>query len=226
MNKENIIGIILNEDIKRTLFSFSFTWAIYQDVNVQTSSKEMLHVLSQQQNTICEKWTLTSYRQNQHILETRQAFKKLGIDPSRYRPAQEALFRKILKGENISSINTAVDVNNLLSLKYQWAMGIYDLDKIQGALEIKIGSPGEKYDALNGRTINACQKLVLCDRSGPIGGPYVDSSRTAVNMACRNLLHVVYLSSINFTQEILSDVKKTIIDHNKGEGGFYQILTS
>ena len=43
------------------------------------------------------------------IRATRQAYKKLGKDPNRYRPSAEALRRRILRGLPLYRIDTLVD---------------------------------------------------------------------------------------------------------------------
>ena len=45
-----------------------------------------------------EKYTLDSIKEMPAIQATRQAYKKCGKDPSRYRPSSEALCRRILRG--------------------------------------------------------------------------------------------------------------------------------
>src|SRR5690606_16985728 len=40
------------------------------------------------------------------IREWREAFRRLGSSPSRYRPSAEALLRRVLKGETIPEVNS------------------------------------------------------------------------------------------------------------------------
>ena len=47
------------------------------------------------------------------IFATRQAYKRLGKDPNRYRPSAEALRRRILRGLPLYKIDTLVDIVNL-----------------------------------------------------------------------------------------------------------------
>jgi len=57
--------------------------------------------------------TLSAYEQ---IAAVRGLQKSFGFDPTRYRPSSEALLRRVLKGQGLTQINTAVDVNNMCSL--------------------------------------------------------------------------------------------------------------
>ncbi|MDO7203563.1 hypothetical protein Q5M85_04380 [Paraclostridium bifermentans] len=49
-----------------------------------------------------------------NIADSRQAYKKLGKDPSRYRLSSEALLKRIVKGNDLYKVNNIVDINNLV----------------------------------------------------------------------------------------------------------------
>lgn len=54
----------------------------------------------------------------------------LGIDPTKQRPAQEALLRRVLRGEPLPRINPVVDAGNAASIKFIVPIGLYDIAKI------------------------------------------------------------------------------------------------
>lgn len=78
------------------------------------------------------KYTTDSIKEMPAIQATRQAYKKCGKDPSRYRPSSEALCRRILRGIPLYQIDTLVDLINLASIYSGHSIGGFDLDKIQG----------------------------------------------------------------------------------------------
>ena len=51
------------------------------------------------------------------IQATRQAYKRLGKDPNRYRPSSEALRRRILRELPLYKVDTLVDLINLVSIR-------------------------------------------------------------------------------------------------------------
>jgi DNA/RNA-binding domain of Phe-tRNA-synthetase-like protein len=55
--------------------------------------------------------------------DARALYKALGIDPTKTRPSNEALLRRVLKGEPLYRVNTLVDALNLCSLRYQLPFG-------------------------------------------------------------------------------------------------------
>jgi DNA/RNA-binding domain of Phe-tRNA-synthetase-like protein len=127
------------------------------------------------------------------INEWRQVFKMTGKDPNRYRHAAEALMRRVQKQNYLSSIQSAIDINNFFSLQYQVPIGIYDGNQLNEPVTIRIGQEGEEYPGLNGR-INSLNNLIISsDRQGPFGSPFVDSERSPVTEKTKNALHIIYL---------------------------------
>lgn len=127
------------------------------------------------------------------VSEWRAAFKKVGTDPSRYRPSQEALLRKIKRDGQPHQIHSAADLNNFFSVQYSIPLGIYDLDRIKPPVRLKIGNSEDCYDGLNGRVMHMEEKIVSADHDGAFGSPIVDSKRTCVTEKTKNALQIVYL---------------------------------
>ena len=71
----------------------------------------------------------------------RKLFRSIGADPTRMRPASEALLRRVLKGGKVPAINSAVDAANLVSLRHLIPVGLYDLDCIRGDILLRLASP-------------------------------------------------------------------------------------
>ncbi|MFF2450680.1 B3/4 domain-containing protein [Neobacillus sp. NPDC058068] len=127
------------------------------------------------------------------IAEWRGIFKRTGKDPNRYRPSVEALYRRVQKQNYLPSVQSAIDINNFFSLQYQVPIGIYDLDLLQGLVEIRIGIKAEEYTGLNGRKNSLERLIVSSDQIGPFGSPFVDSERTPVTFETKNALQIIYL---------------------------------
>ena len=122
------------------------------------------------------------------ILATRNAYKKLGKDPNRYRPSAEALRRRILKGNELYKINTLVDAINLISLKTGYSVGGFDADLIQGDLELGVGQKDEKFEAIARGFLNIENLPVYRDSIGGIGTPTSDEERTKIGLDTNKLL--------------------------------------
>lgn len=162
------------------------------------------------------------------IASWRQAFRQLGVSPSRYRPSAEALLRRVIKGQGISEINSGVDVNNLFSLQHLLPIGIYDQNFIDGSITCGIGDENEAFEALNGRQVSMTGKLLLRDTQGPFGSPYVDSQRTAVTENTTNCLQVLFIIQDEHSPDImplLQEIGSLFTHINGGETVEMKIIT-
>lgn len=131
------------------------------------------------------------------ILATRNAYKKLGKDPNRYRPSAEALRRRILKDVELYKINTLVDAINLISLKTGYSIGGFDASLIQGSLELGVGRKNEKFKAIARGFLNIEGLPVYRDSVGGIGTPTSDEERTKINSNTNKLLMLLNAYSGN-----------------------------
>ena len=122
----------------------------------------------------------------------RTMYKKVGIDPTKTRPSNEALLRRVRKGDTLPRINSAVDIVNWCSLEFQLPYGLYDAAKISGDVTMRIGAEGEKYAGIRKDEVNVGGRITVADSRGPFGNPTSDSARTMVTPGTTELLVVIY----------------------------------
>jgi DNA/RNA-binding domain of Phe-tRNA-synthetase-like protein len=122
----------------------------------------------------------------------RTMYKKVGIDPTKTRPSNEALLRRVRKGDTIPRINAAVDVVNWCSLEFQLPYGLYDFSKVSGPVTLRRGAEGEKYAGIRKDEVNVGGRITVADSIGAFGNPTSDSARTMVTPAATELLVIVY----------------------------------
>ncbi len=122
----------------------------------------------------------------------RTMYKKVGIDPTKTRPSNEALLRRVRKGDTIPRINSAVDIVNWCSLEFQLPYGLYDASKVSGAVTMRLGADGESYPGIRKDDVNVGGRITVADDLGAFGNPTSDSARTMVTPSTTELLIVVY----------------------------------
>ncbi len=128
----------------------------------------------------------------EEIAAVRTMYKRVGIDPTKRRPSSEALLRRVRKGEPLPRINSMVDVCNWCSLEFQLPYGLYDADRIDGDVVLRLGREGESYAGIRKDDVHVGGRITLVDRVGPFGNPTSDSSRTMVTTATRRAMVVVF----------------------------------
>jgi len=125
----------------------------------------------------------------------RTMYKRFGIDPTKTRPSSEALLRRVRKGDELPVINSLVDIINWCSLETQLPYGLYDLDRIQGPVVLRLGRAGEEYEGIRKAAVHLADRLTLADDKGPFGNPTSDSARTMVTTATVRGLVVIFVPS-------------------------------
>ena len=150
---------------------------------------------------LASEFTLERLAEHAHIAAVRGLQKSFGFDPTRYRPSSEALLRRVLKGQGLHQVNSAVDVNNLCSLEWLLPMCIYDLRNVEGQARVRIGEPGEEYPGIGRQMFQAENKVIIADESGIMGSTVSDAERTKVTTATTDILLAIY-APVQFSSRV------------------------
>ena len=139
----------------------------------------------------------------------RELYRRFGTDPTRTRPSNEALLRRMKKGDPLPRINSLVDVANALSVQLQVPVGLYDLDKAKGEeLALRLGAKGEGYEGIGKERVNVEGRICVADGDGPCGNPSADSARTMITTATERAAWVYFLpvsdDDIDRTAELIA----------------------
>lgn len=104
------------------------------------------------------------------IAAWRAAFRGFGVDPTQYRCAAEALLRRLSKQGDIPSINTLVDIGNLVSIRYGIPIAVFDAAGITGGLSVRFSDGSERFDDLgSSATVHpAVGEVIFCDEAGTV----------------------------------------------------------
>lgn len=83
-----------------------------------------------------------------HIASWREMYRSFGTKPGDYRPSAEALIRRAIKTGELPTINPAVDIYNLVSVRHIIPMGGFDIDDVQGTIQLRFSEGGEEFTPL------------------------------------------------------------------------------
>ena len=177
------MNIVVSKEIESVCPSF-----VGACVEAQVVNSEYCQPLWDEINALGERFrqTLTTQtlKELSGIAATRRVYRACGKDPSRYRPASEALIRRQLTGKSLYQIDTLVDLVNLASIAYGYSIGGFDADKFEGdTLTLGIGREGEPYEGIGRGMINIAGLPVYRDSKGGVGTPTSDNERTKITNA-------------------------------------------
>jgi DNA/RNA-binding domain of Phe-tRNA-synthetase-like protein len=84
----------------------------------------------------------------------RRAFARMGLKPTQYRCAAEALLRRYAKEGSLPRIHPLVDLCNAASLAYAVPVAVLDLARVDGDLEVRYAEGSETYLTFGGDVEN------------------------------------------------------------------------
>lgn len=168
--------------------------------------------------------TTESLKELPSIAATRRVYRACGKDPSRYRPASEALIRRMLQGKSLYQIDTLVDLINLASIAYGYSIGGFDADKFRGdTLTLGVGREGEPYEGIHRGMINIAGLPVYRDAAGGVGTPTSDNERTKIELSTTHL--VVLINGYDGDEQRVSDnaeyIQRLLRQYCESDGGSY-----
>lgn len=139
-----------------------------------------------------ENYSFEELREHPVLGDIRQAYKDLGADPNRYRPASDSLLRRIVKNKDLYFVNNMVDLINLVVIKTTYSIGGFDKDLIRGDITLLKAPEGIPYQGIGRGELNITSLPVLKDEQGYFGTPTSDSIRTSIQLHTQNILLVFY----------------------------------
>ena len=160
-------------------------------VNMPTSA-ELSNEINSCIDNLRQLYDIDTVKERSGIKATRQAYRKAGKDPSRYRPSCEQLCRRVLQEKGLYSIDSLVDIGNLISLDSAYSVAVIDKDKITGdTLRLGIGKESEPYEAIGRGHLNIFQMPVWRDDVGGFATPTSDNVRTMCSAETQNVLIII-----------------------------------
>ena len=137
------------------------------------------------------------------VAALRKLFRAAGCDPTRYRPASEALLRRLVKGGHLPEIFPLVDLNNCLSAELAVPCCVMVEGSFAPPLVWRSGTAGEGYESLRG-PFNLEKKPVLFDPEGPLDTPITGNVRVKVEPDTTTAWLVAYMPASELDLETAS----------------------
>jgi len=182
--------ISVSETIKKVCPQLKLA-ILYAEVKNSYSSDGFWSEIEKEIELIKTNYRIDQINQRPCIAATRRVYKDLGKDPNRYRPSAEALCRRIVRDIPLYRVSTLVDLINLVSIRSGFSIGGFDCDKIQGDVELGVGTTNDEFEAIGRGSLNVEGLPLYRDRVGGIGTPTSDNERTKISIETTRLLMVI-----------------------------------
>jgi len=136
-------------------------------------------------------WNIDELREHPVFRAYRDFFWKVGVDPTKSRPASEALIRRVLRDSPIPRISTLVDAYNLASIETSVPFAAFDLGRLVGEPVMREAKNGEEFlgIGMDKPLILSGGEPVIQDMEKLIAVyPHRDAETSKVTLATRDVL--------------------------------------
>ncbi|MCX8189031.1 MAG: phenylalanine--tRNA ligase beta subunit-related protein [Nitrososphaeria archaeon] len=161
------------------------------------------------------RYTLDGLKNETLFRAYRDFFWKIGIDPTKVRPASEALIRRILLEKPFPHINMLVDAYNLASVISGVPIAAFDKNKILGELFMRNAINGEKFLGIGMEKpilLNGTE-IVISDNEKLVAiYPYRDAEATKISDETRNVVFLV-CGVPGISDEVLENAVNKVIEY-------------
>ena len=135
--------------IDKTVFSLNpnIKFGILIGHNIQNSetSQEDVERLRKAESKMREDIKVEHLRELHNVALYRDVMIKSGLNPNKYPPSVEAMFKRIIKGGELPIINALVDLCNVVSIENGISLGGHDLNDIHEDLEVRYSRSGDVF---------------------------------------------------------------------------------
>jgi len=124
----------------------------------------------------------------------RRAYAQMGLKPTQYRSAAEALLRRFRREDDLPRLHPLVDLGNAISLAFALPVAIFDLDQVESYLVVRPAKGTETYLDFSGQTETPPPgEVIFADAAGQVHArrwTFRQSRRSTVGPATRRVLIV------------------------------------
>jgi DNA/RNA-binding domain of Phe-tRNA-synthetase-like protein len=121
-----------------------------------------------EQAAVLERIGATPLSELPSLAAWRRVFSGFGVEPTRYRSAAEALLRRLTKQGDVPSINTLVDIGNLVSIRYGLPVALFDRRDVTGTTSVRFADGSERFTNLGSGEVEHPEpgEVVFVDEAG------------------------------------------------------------
>jgi DNA/RNA-binding domain of Phe-tRNA-synthetase-like protein len=156
----------------------------------------------------------------------------LNIDPTKTRPSGEALLRRVLHGEELPNVSTAVDAYNLASMKTIIPISGFDLGQLSLPFHVRFAKEDETFTGIGMKapiTLKNNMLLLADDKQALCIYPYRDCDGTKITLKTRNIALIGYgapRTTLEQVQEAIETALSFITDVAGREEGEMKVFRS
>ncbi len=180
----------ITDELKKKYPDMKVLIRVIEAVEIKREDEKLENFKNKITKEIKEGYDIESLKDDQTVRRYRDFFWRIGIDPTKIRPASEALIRRIVAEKPLYKINTLVDAYNLASIKSGIPLAAFDDSMIKGELVMRQAKEGEEFFGIGMKEpkILKGHEVVISDQEKLVAiYPYRDADSTKINMNTKNV---------------------------------------
>jgi DNA/RNA-binding domain of Phe-tRNA-synthetase-like protein len=118
---------------------------VAHDVTNGPSPPELVRLLRDAEESVRGRVTPESVADEPRIKAWRDAYRLFGAKPAEFRSSVEAMARRVLRGDQIPTINALVDMGNVISLSHLVPAGGHAIDVLKSDIELRLATGQERF---------------------------------------------------------------------------------
>jgi len=123
------------------------------DVRNGDSPSVLVRILRDEEAQARQRLNIDTLTAEPRLASWREAFRLLGYKPGDFRPSIEALLRRVLRGQDLPSINALVDIGNIISLRYLLPVGGHAIDLLTENIALRPAAGNEEFIAFGSEAL-------------------------------------------------------------------------
>lgn len=183
----------IDPTVRETFPGLNILTTLLQDITVTPENDDLEEFKKGFISKIKTLYTIETLKDTPELRLYRDFFWKIGMDPTKVRPASEALIRRVIQGKVLPTINTLVDSYNLASMESCIPLAAFDSDRISADMKLRFAVKGEQFTGIGMKTVFLeGNELVIQSGDELIAlYPHRDADKSKVNLSTKNVLIVI-----------------------------------
>jgi DNA/RNA-binding domain of Phe-tRNA-synthetase-like protein len=179
------VEVAISDQVRTAYGDLRLAFVEIHGMKIGVDSTKVTDLLNETSERISKSITLEAVKDRPDFRAYRDFFWRLGVDPTKTRPASEALIRRILKGSSIPRINDFVDAYNIASIGTGIPIAAFDLGTIDADVTLRFSDPGEEFLGIGMSSFRRLEQgiLIMSSGEGVIAVyPYRDAEESKISL--------------------------------------------
>ena len=118
---------------------------VAHEVSNGPSPPQLVQLLRDAESSVRDRMVLEQVTEEPRIKAWREAYRSFGAKPAEFRSSIEAMVRRILRGDELPTINALVDIGNIVSLRHLVPAGGHAIDTLTDDIELRFATGREQF---------------------------------------------------------------------------------